>query len=133
MQLAVAIFGRLIQHAIRACLAAEHGVAKIEQEVSSYYLGDEIGGAWDGLMIALPPEFWTKEFGKLTTAELVVRLRELASQVSLKRFRKHPRGPKKPRPQRRSAKGSPHVSTAKLLARRIAPPTKAVSVARGCH
>ena len=54
---------------IRACLAAEHGVAKIEQEVSSYYLGDEIGGAWDGLMIALPPEFWTKEFGKLTTAE----------------------------------------------------------------
>ena len=103
---------------IRACLAAEHGVAKIEQEVSSYYLGDEIGGAWDGLMIALPPEFWTKEFGKLTTAELVVRLRELASQVSLKRFRKHPRGPKKPQPKRRSAKGAPHVSTAKLLARR---------------
>ena len=103
---------------IRASLAAEHGVTKIEQEVSSYYLGDEIGGTWDGLTIAVPTEFWTREFGKLSTRELVCRLRELVKLVSLKRFRKHPRGPKKPRPKRRSAKGAPHVSTAKLLARR---------------
>jgi hypothetical protein len=45
-------------------------------------------------------------------------LKELAANVKLSAFRKHPRGPKKPRPKRKGCKNTPHVSTAKILAQR---------------
>ena len=45
-------------------------------------------------------------------------LRHLASKVRLSEYRKHPRGPKKPRPKRRSARNRPHVATARLLDQR---------------
>ncbi len=43
-------------------------------------------------------------------------LQELADQVDLEKYKKNRRGIKKPRPKRDKYKGSPHVSTAKLLA-----------------
>ena len=45
-------------------------------------------------------------------------LKKLADKVKLSAFRKHPRGPKKPRPKRKSCKNKPHVSTIKILAQR---------------
>ena len=40
------------------------------------------------------------------------------AQVDLAKYRKHPRGPKKPKPKRTMHAGQPHVSTAKLLGKK---------------
>lgn len=103
---------------VRASLASVHGVEKIEKEVSSYYLGLEISSVSKGLAIAVPDDFWTAEYGRLTASELANCLRDLARQVDLRRYRKHGRGPKKPRPPRKSSPQQPHVSTARILAQR---------------
>jgi hypothetical protein len=54
----------------------------------------------------------------MTTSELVTVLTKLRENVKFSGFRKHPRGPKKPQPKRKSCKNSPQVSTAGLLAER---------------
>jgi hypothetical protein len=103
--------------ALKGALRAVHGGAKIEAELSGYYVADEQAGTYRGMMIAIPPEEWLV-FRTLTVAEWVPVLRELAGRVRLDTLRKHPRGPKKPQPKRHHDPRKPHVSTAKLLAER---------------
>jgi hypothetical protein len=102
---------------VRAALRAVHGREIVEEKVSTYYLADEIKGTYRGMMIALPAAVW-EPFRELTIAQLAVRLKELASQARLSAYQRHPRGPKKPRPERTHDKDKPHVSTARLLATR---------------
>jgi hypothetical protein len=60
----------------------------------------------------------TKYFAALTPAELARILKTLAENVCPDRFRMNTRDPKKPPPKRSSAKRHPHVSTARILAKR---------------
>ena len=99
----------------RAALGATHGPEKVEREVSSYYLAQELAKVCTGMVIALPAEEW-QEYAFLTPWELAKQLRQWAQQAPLWRYRKHPRGPKKPRPKRRSGAKISHVATARLLA-----------------
>jgi TPP-dependent 2-oxoacid decarboxylase len=85
--------------------------------VSGYYLADEISGTYRGMMIAIDDAHWVI-FQQMTPVKLAMVLKELAANVKLSAFRKHPRGPKKPQPKRKSCKNTPHVSTAKILAQR---------------
>src|SRR5947209_4879345 len=101
---------------IKGALRAAHGTEKAE-EVSGYYLGDEIAGTQRGMMIAIPAEHWMV-FAGLTAKQLAEVLRELAGKVRLAAFRRHRRGPKKPPVKRRYSKKHPHVSTAQLLEKR---------------
>lgn len=89
---------------------------KIEQEVSSYYLADEICGTYRGMMIAIPSQEW-KIFEQMNLIELTNILQDLATHVDLAVFMSHPRGPKKTRRkfQRTRPSKRPHVSTAKIL------------------
>jgi IS4 transposase len=103
--------------AVRAALRSVHGTETVESEVSTYYIADEVRATYRGMMIAIPVEEWGI-FGRLSVPELAEVLRELAGKVHLPAFRRHPRGPKKPRPARTSGKSIKHVSTAKLLAQR---------------
>ena len=48
----------------------------------------------------------------------------LARSVSLPKLRKHPRGPKKPKPKKQSGAKIKHVATAKLLKQAKHKPTK---------
>lgn len=100
-----------------AALRSVHGDAKIDQEISNYYVANEIAEVHRGMMIAIPPEHWVI-FSNLSVSQLGTLLKELAAKVRLRAFRKHPRGPKKPRPKRKSDPKTPHVSTAKLLMNR---------------
>lgn len=102
---------------VRAALRAIRGREVVEQTVSTYYLTDEIKGVYRGTMIAIPAAEWEK-FRELTIAQLAVTLKELASKAHLSAYQRHPRGPKKPRPERIHCKDMPHVSTARLLATR---------------
>lgn len=102
---------------IKAALRSAHGRQKINDEVSSYYVSLEIGRTYDGMMIAIPAPHWTF-LRELSDREFADVLRELASSVSLSRYQKHPRGPKKKPPERTPYENGKHVSTAKLLAMR---------------
>jgi len=91
-----------------------HGVQKVEQEVSNYYIAAELETTSRGMMIAIPVHHW-RGFAEMSAARFVAVMLSLAGKVNLRQFQKHPRGPKKPQPQRTYDPAHPHVSTAKLL------------------
>jgi IS4 transposase len=99
----------------RAALGAAHGAELVQRQISSYYLAQELAKVFAGMAIALPAEEW-QEYALMTPAELARQLRQWAQQAPLWRYQKHPRGPKKPRPKRRSGAKISHVATARLLA-----------------
>jgi IS4 transposase len=111
----LAVMAYNVLRVTRAALGAAHGSEKIEREVSSYYLAQELAKVFAGMAIALPAEEW-EEYGRMSPAELAGQLRQWAQHASLWRYQKHPRGPKKPRPRRASGAKISHVATARLLA-----------------
>lgn len=110
----IALVAYNVLSAVKAALRSVHGTDKVETEISSYYLADEIKGTYRGMMIAIPPEEW-RVFQNMTFTEFCQILKHLAGLVKLRAFRRHPRGPKKPQPKRTYLKNRPHVSTAKIL------------------
>ena len=114
---ALALVAYNILAVVKAALRCVHGVEKIEQEFSGYYLANEIATTYRGMMIAIPSEQWGL-FREWTIPQLVQMLLQLADKVKLRHFKKHPRGPKKTPPKRQKDKTKPHVSTARLLAKR---------------
>jgi hypothetical protein len=117
----VALLAFNVLSVVKAALRAVHGAEEIADRLSGYYLADEIAGTYRGMVIAIPPEHW-EVFGTMTTVQLVRVLKDLARKVDLAKLTKHPRGPKKPKPQRRRRKGVTHVSTARILAKRVGRP-----------
>ena len=99
---------------LKAALRGSHGVQKVEQEVSNYYIAAELETTSRGMMIAIPAHHW-RGFAEMSAARFVAVMLSLAGKVNLRQFQKHPRGPKKPQPQRTYDPAHPHVSTAKLL------------------
>lgn len=114
----VALVSYNILSVVLAALRSLHGIKKIEQEVSSYYLADEICGTYRGMMIAIPPQEW-EIFGQMNFIELTNILQYLATHVDLAVFMSHPRRPKKTRRKFKRTRPSkrPHVSTAKILSK----------------
>ncbi len=110
----VALISYMILAIIKAALSSVYGADKIDNELSGYYLADEFRAIYPGMMIALPDDKWFV-FRQYTQTELVGFLKQLAKNVKLSRFRKHPRGPKKPIAKRKYDPKHPHVSTARLL------------------
>lgn len=110
----VALVAYNVQSTIKAALRSVHGEEKVAQEVSGYYVADEIQMTRRGMMIAIPEDEWAV-FHNLSPVELAEVLVGLAQSVSLPKLRKHPRGPKKPRPEKESGAQIKHVATAKLL------------------
>jgi IS4 transposase len=113
----VALVSYMILSVIKAALSSAYGAETVDNKVSGYYLADEISGTYRGMVIAIGDEEWV-EFRNFSQSEFVMILKQLAKKVKLSRFRKHPRGPKKPAPKRKFDPKHPHVSTARLLASR---------------
>jgi IS4 transposase len=112
----VALVSYNVLGVVKAALRSAHGDEAVE-EVSGYYLADEVAGTHRGMMIAIPADEWVV-FAGLTASAMAGVLRRLAAKVRLEKFRKHRRGPKRPQPKRVSGAKVSHVSTAKLLAER---------------
>jgi IS4 transposase len=102
---------------VKAALRAAQGEKKVMEEVSSYYMANEIARTYDGMMIAIPAKEWVV-FARMTVSEFARVLKELAQRVRLETLKKHPRGPKKPVVKKAKNKKEPHVSTARLLEKR---------------
>lgn len=113
----VALISYMILSVVMASLCGVHGARKIEKMVSGYYLADEISGTYRGMMIAIEAEEWII-FRNFTHSELIDVLNNLAKNVKISAFLKHPRGPKKPAAKRKGDHKHPHVSTSKLIAKR---------------
>jgi len=113
----VALISYMVLSIIKAALSSVYGADKIDKGFSGYYLADEFRAIYPGMMIAIPDESWVA-FRHYSQLELIVLLKQLAKNVKLARFKKHPRGPKKPVTKRRSDPKHPHVSTARILSDR---------------
>ena len=100
---------------LKAALRAAHGPAAAG--VSGYYIALEVRQAYDGLSVAVPAAEWSA-FGMATAAEIAAWLRTAAEGINLRRYRKHPRGPKKPPPEKAAYQNGGHVSTERLLRQR---------------
>jgi hypothetical protein len=115
---AMALTAYNVLSTVKAALRGEHGAEKINNEVSGYYLADEVAGTWRGMMIALPAEYWHEQFAEQTPRQMAQFLRQTARNIRLAAFRKHPRGPKKKPPSKLNKKHRGHVSTARILNQR---------------
>jgi hypothetical protein len=101
---------------VKAALRVVHGAKQVQDKVSFYYLADEVAGTWRGMEIVIPARHWNGRFADLSPSQLASQLKHIAGHAQLRRYRKHPRGPKKSPPKRRGT--ATHVSTARLIAQR---------------
>ena len=113
----IALIAYNVMSVILAALRSVHGAEVVEQDVSGYYVAEELSAVYQGMMIAIPEKHW-QIFGRMKPREVADTLRVLASKVNLRRFQKHPRGPKKPQPTRTYDKKHPHASTFRLISAR---------------
>jgi len=113
----IALIVYMVLAGMKAAMASVHGIDTIENKISGYYLADELSGTYRGMMIALPDEAWIG-FRHYSMSELVKVLKQLAANVRLSAFLKHPRGPKKKPADRVADPSHPHVSTARIIAKR---------------
>lgn len=99
---------------VMAAIQAAHPEKDIHDEVSDYYIAEEIATTSNGMNLILEDEDW-KPFVICDIAEFSQLMLEIASNIELRKFKKHKRGIKKPPSPKNEHKGKPHVSTAKLL------------------
>src|SRR5262249_20560069 len=102
---------------VKAALRAEHGEDVVRSKLSAYYLVLEIRQTYAGMMVAIPPPQWSV-FHQCSDGEMARALKQIASHVSIHRYRKTARGPKKPPPQRQRYKHGEHIATSRLIAER---------------
>ena len=112
---AVALAAYNVLSTVQAALRASHGTDKVNDEVSGYYIANEVRIMQVGMSVALEQSCWVP-FQTMTTASLARHLLRYAKQVNLRALKRHPRGPKKPVPKRTRFTEKTHVSTARLLA-----------------
>ena len=99
---------------VLAALRGVHGQQTVDEEVSLYYLANEVATTYHGMMIAIPEVEWDV-FYRMSVPAMATTLLDLAQRVNLRALRKSPRGPKKPPPKPAGNAKQGHVSTAKLL------------------
>lgn len=111
---AVALVSYNMASTVRGALRATFGHEKVEQEVSWYYVANEVRVTHGGMDVAVDEEAWIP-FQSMSATDLAARLKAYASHVRLDKFKRSRRGPKKPAARRTKYAGDTHVSTARLL------------------
>lgn len=101
---------------LNALISTELG-RETADSMSHFYMASEIKEVTDGLLVALPEPRWS-DIATMPINELVSELRQIASGIELRRYRKSVRGPKKPVPKKIHNPRHVHVSVAKILAAR---------------
>ena len=69
---------------VMAALRSVHGAETIDQDLSLYYVANDIAQTYHGMMMAIPEDEW-RVFSRMRPAEMVATLRELAQKVRLGR------------------------------------------------
>ena len=113
----VTLVAYIILAVAKAAMSSVHGKETVDKKISGYYLADEIAQTYRGMMIAIPFENWSV-FRDLSRKEFIKVLQQLAANMKLTRYRKHPRGPKKKSKKQKADPKKTHVSTARIIAKR---------------
>ena len=103
--------------ASNAIAAAESLIREHHEEgndLSGYYLADEIAAHYRSISRLVSPDGW-QSVKSMTDRAFSAWLSYLAKQIRPVAFRKHPRGPKKPPRKRSSGKNRHHFSTHRLI------------------
>jgi hypothetical protein len=101
---------------LQAAVAAAHGRAKAEEELSLHAVVEEVKSVKRGMETALPDEVWQR-FARMSGAAFAAWLHQAAARLDWRRYQKSKRAPKKPVVVKRTQRGA-HRSTARLLAQR---------------
>jgi hypothetical protein len=112
--LCVALVAYNVMSAVKAALRSVHGAEAVDGGVSSWDLAEEASATSRGMRIAIPKDEWVVFHG-MPPCELGRVLCDLARRVRLSEYRKQPRGPKKPKPEKASGYAKKHLATARLL------------------
>ena len=88
--------------------------APVSETLSTYYMGHEVASTFLALFIFSKAEDWRK-IGQYPLPKFSQWLLEAATNVNLKKYKKHPRGPKKLKEKVPFDPKNPHVSTAQLI------------------
>ena len=99
---------------IRAAVHAVHGEDSA-QELSTYYVCNEISSIHEGMSVVLPGDFWQDRYGALTPTQLAAELKRLARDIRLTKFKKSKWSPKKKPKTTASKKNRTHKSTHRIL------------------
>lgn len=112
--LAVVAYNALV--VTRAALASGLGeeIGGVEA-LSNYHIAVEVAAVEEGMAIAVPPSVW-QPFVDMAVAEFASWLHEVARHIDWRKYRKSPRGPKKPVTVKRTSRGA-HRSTARELSK----------------
>jgi hypothetical protein len=102
---------------VKAAFRAAHGHDK-GQEISTYYMADEIAATYRGMMIAIPEPYWKQRFANLTPAQMAKVLIRLAKRMQPSKYRKNKWTPKKKPTRKMNKRQRQHVSTARILEQR---------------
>jgi hypothetical protein len=113
---AVALAAYNVMSTVRAALRSKFGIDKVQDEVSGYYIANEVRATSVGMSVALDSEVW-EAFHAVRPEALAKEMLKWAANVRLPKYKRHPRGTKKPVPKRTRYADASHVSTARLLAR----------------
>lgn len=111
----VALAAYNVLSTVQATLRGQFGVEKVQDEVSGYYIANEVRATLSGMLIAIEPVNWER-FQTMTAVALGKEMLRWAARVNLAKLKRHPRGAKKPVPKRTRFAKETHVSTARLLA-----------------
>ena len=114
---AVAVLAYNTYAVVQAALRAAHGAEVIREKLSDYHLMSDVAATYVGMDIAVPEECWGP-YRAMAVSGFATALTELAHRVKLARYPKKRRGPKKPRPRKKSGRRNHHISTARLLLKR---------------
>jgi IS4 transposase len=116
----VALLGFNVLSMLAAAVECQHGIEPCSaQELSLYYVANEIKRMHGGMMLALPAEHWEplRDLPLVDFCKLLLRVGAHANPVALRKSRRGPKLRIKKKPVPPSVAGA-HVSTARLLARR---------------
>ncbi len=96
-----------------ATMQAAHPEKNIHEEVSNYYLAEDMATTFNAMNLVVEDEDWPP-FVTCSTVEFAIFMIEMAKNIRLKKFKKHKRGIKNTS-SKNQYKGKPHVSTERLL------------------
>ena len=100
-------------------LLLRFSTAAEKPQLSYYYLALEIAHARLGMDVLLDVVDWNY-YAQISRLQFVAFAESVARNANLRKYRKHPRGPKRPPLRRLSGKGRAHVSTHRILEARNA-------------
>jgi len=95
-------------------LLVRYNKTKQIPKLSDYYIALEIGEAQLAFEICFDHADWVK-LQRMTIAEFLQWVSDIAKHAKLKKYRTHTRAPKKPPPKRSSGKKQAHFSTHRAL------------------